>query len=278
MLSLSPSFCNGEIVDHGPKGGHAVKGSTKIFPNLTLVAISVLCFAKFAHSRSLDQSSGAIEINDTAVASESNSRNTPRDAARNANGGPPGFQPKVGRNAAAKYMGVGSESDEGNLPDRKTASSSSDHYLALHIGTFMGDQSYNWGSQSSATEIGEMNLGFTYRLGEWVNSSDLALRFDYTTYKLTDGRASKLSFVPIFMIPDSNSRFPFYFGGGLGAGIFANQIPEESSIALDYQLFAGLRFFDLGFFIEAGIKSHVFLFSVGQFNGNYVAAGSVFTF
>jgi hypothetical protein len=84
------------------------------------------------------------------------------------------------------------------------------------------------------------------------------------------------------MFPDASSKFPLYFGGGIGPGIFLNQIPDESSVSLDYQLFAGVRFFDVfrntGFFVEAGLKDHFLLTSDGQFNGTYAALGLVFTF
>lgn len=84
------------------------------------------------------------------------------------------------------------------------------------------------------------------------------------------------------MFPDASSKFPLYFGVGAGLGVFVKQLSGESAMSLDYQVLAGARFFDLfnnaGFFLEAGLKNHMHMLSDGQFNGTFVAAGSVFTF
>jgi hypothetical protein len=125
-------------------------------------------------------------------------------------------------------------------------------------------------------------MGVTYRVGEWVNSMDLGFRAEYTTYHVDNKSAAKLSFMPVITFPDAAARFPLYFGAGLGLGIFTTQLDGESALSLDYSLFLGTRFFDIfrnvGFFLEFGLKNHLFLTSDGQFNGVFVAMGPAFTF
>jgi hypothetical protein len=149
------------------------------------------------------------------------------------------------------------------------------------MGTYVSDTAYKWGMDNQS-EVGDVNAGVTYRVGEWVNSMDLGIRIDFSSYGLEAGRAGKLSFLPVITFPDASSRFPLYFGAGLGLGIFTTQISGESALALDYQLFMGVRFFEIfqnaGFFLEAGMKNHVHLVSDGQFNGTFVTLGPVFTF
>lgn len=185
---------------------------------------------------------------------------------------------KVGRNAASKHMtrrepAVGSS---GNNPGP------SDHYLAIHLGTFVSDNQYKWGAHDSDSNVGRLNLGLTYRVGEWVNSMDLDIRVDYQSYSLAEGSASKLSFLPVILFPDASSKFPLYFGGGAGLGVFTKQVAGASPISFDYQLLLGARFFDVvqstGFFVEAGLKNHILLLSQGQFNGTFISAGAVFSF
>jgi hypothetical protein len=154
-------------------------------------------------------------------------------------------------------------------------------YMAVRVGTFFSDQAYRWGGKDPSN-IGGLNAGVDYRLGEWVNTADLALRVDYVGYKLDEGAARKLSVGATVTFPDVASRFPLYFGAGIGAGFFIKQIRNESALSLDYSLFGGLRFLNvidkIGFLVETGIKDHLLLTSDGQFNGVYFNVGSVFNF
>jgi hypothetical protein len=204
-----------------------------------------------------------------------------------------GFKPQVGRKAAEKYMaprqGWSQNQSETSTPAaqrdvggrRSPALNQDSHYLALHLGTFVSDTAYKWGQEFSEG-IGRWNFGITYRVGEWVNSMDLAIRIDVSEYALQEGRAAKMSFLPVITFPDASSKFPLYFGAGIGLGVFIHQINQESPLSIDYQLIAGARFFDVfentGLFVEGGIKNHLFLLSDGQYNGTFVAAGTVFTF
>lgn len=52
-------------------------------------------------------------------------------------------QPIVGRDAAAKYF----SKKRGPAEDNYSGGSQSDHYLALHVGRYMGSQSYEWGKK-----------------------------------------------------------------------------------------------------------------------------------
>ena len=188
----------------------------------------------------------------------------------------------VGRKAAEKYMAPHKAEGENERVPLGSQLSASDHYLAVHIGAYVSDNSYRWGLPDNQKDIGDATVGVTYRLGEWQNAMDLALRVDYSAYGLQDGTAAKLSFVPMITFPDASSKFPLYLGAGVGLGIFTKQISGESAIAFDYQLVLGARFFEVfgnaGFFIEAGIKNHIHILSDGQFNGTFVALGPVFTF
>ena len=168
------------------------------------------------------------------------------------------------------------------LPPRRTASEGSlPRFLALHFGTFFSDEAYNWG-RNGQSHMGRLNAGLDYRLGEWVNAADLALRVDFTSYNLEEGAARKLSVNGIITFPDANSHFPLYFGIGLGPGFFIKQIQNESALALDYSLFGGVRLQEvidqMGFLVEVGLKDHLHLFSDGQYNGIYINVGTVFAF
>src|SRR4051794_1316124 len=55
------------------------------------------------------------------------------------------------------------------------------HLLALHLGGFFQGQSYQWGDNEKQG-AGRFNGGVTYRVGEWVNSMDLSIRAEYTSY------------------------------------------------------------------------------------------------
>ncbi len=191
-----------------------------------------------------------------------------------------GGVPRVGRKVAQKYMG---QTGEKTTETREPASSGSaeSHYLAIHIGTFLGDDAYKWGSDHESN-VGKFDLGVTYRIGEWANSADFAFRADFQSFNLSNGGANKLSLMPVIIFPDAASHFPLYFGGGVGPGFYLKQISGQSAISLDYQLFLGARFFNLfentGLFVEAGVKNHFHILSNGQYNGSFIAIGALFTF
>lgn len=191
--------------------------------------------------------------------------------------------PAVGKEKAKEYFkGRQDSPDPGS---RHTANTTGNggvpRYLALHIGSFFTSQAYKWGD-GDQDDKAKLNAGVTYRLGEWVNSMDLAMRLDYTNFQFDEGSARKLGIGVIITFPDANSRFPLYFGGGLGAGFMIKQINEESALALDYSLIAGARFLDVienvGFMLETGLKNHIHLLSDGQFNGVFINVGTVFAF
>jgi hypothetical protein len=185
--------------------------------------------------------------------------------------------PESGRDAAAKYM-----APSNGTTSRRPAGTDSDRYLAIHFGPFLTDNAYKWGARDRVGDAGNWTAGLTYRLGGWDRTADFAARVDLSTYDLPEGGATKISLVPLILFPDASSKFPLYFGGGVGLGIMAKQIASESPLNLEYQLLAGVRFFELagsaGFFVETGIKNHLNIFSDGQFNGIFIALGSVFTF
>jgi len=252
--------------------------------SLAFFLSACLSISQFAYAE--EDGMGAVDYKDSSEASTSNSVShesvsheaiqeradeQPAERPPNRNG-----PPVVGRKAAQKYMG--------RSPERRNPSSVAGgeaHYLAIHIGTFLGDDSYKWGTDHESN-VGKFNAGLTYRLGEWANAADFAFRADYSSYNLSSGTANKLALLPVIIFPDATSHFPLYFGGGAGPGFYLKQISGQSAISLDYQLFLGARFFNLlqstGLFIEAGVKNHLHLLSNGQYNGSFLAFGALFTF
>lgn len=208
--------------------------------------------------------------------------------------------PKVGRNAAAKYFQKGNrigdsqfskageqEEDSADAIPRRNPSnieslSTEERYLAFGLSSYMSSDAYNWGMSGKEENVGKWGFDMTYRVSEYNNLMDQAVRVSYTEFKPAGKRASKMSFMYALTLPDAGSKFPLYFGFAAGPGIFFKQLEDESSISLDYQLFLGLRLFNLfestGFYVEAGLKNHLQLTSDGQVNGNYISAGAVFTF
>ncbi len=196
--------------------------------------------------------------------------------------------PKVGKSAAAKYFqakGISNESDMENR-DRHPSSIESlgdqEHYLAVGIGSFTQTDSYNWGQSTKEEDVGKFGIDMTYRLAQEGYLFDQALRVSYNEFKAVGERATKLSFMYAMTLPDAGSKFPLYFGLAAGPGVFLKQLSGESALSLDYQLFLGLRLFNLldktGFYVEGGMRNHLHLATDGQLNGTFISAGAVFTF
>lgn len=165
--------------------------------------------------------------------------------------------------------------------DGGSSTSGDPHYLALHLGAYVDDDAYRWGS-GDQHKIGNLNMGVTYRLGEWINTADFMIRAEYSDYSLEEGAARKISLLGMLMFPDSRSHFPLYFGAGIGPGFYIKQISGHSVMSFDYQVVGGVRFLNvidnLGFLAEFGIKNDIQLFSIGQFNGLFAGVGTVWTF
>ncbi len=159
-----------------------------------------------------------------------------------------GGELQVGREAAARYFQPRTPAQSFNPESRGP----SDHYLALSFGRYMSSQSYDWGKNGQEDDVGGNGIGVTYRIGEWYRSMDFKMRIDYQEFDVGGERPTKISFVPIISFPDASSKFPLYFGAGIGVGIFMKQVPSKSALSLDYQLIAGAQFLDIfentGFF------------------------------
>jgi hypothetical protein len=179
--------------------------------------------------------------------------------------------PVVGRKAAGKFF-------KRNVD----AITDDDHYMAIHFGRFMDSQAWEWGQDGKEKKIGNWNFGVTYKMGPVTDTMDWNIRVELTEYDVVGEKPMKLSFVPVIIFPEAASKFPIYFGGGLGGGAFVKQVKSESTITLDYQLFLGARYFDVvgttGFFLESGVKNHLQLLSPGQANTVYLNFGTVFSF
>ncbi len=187
----------------------------------------------------------------------------------------------TGKKAADKYMvkeveGPVSDDDSGGF-----RGGGDSHYLALHIGPYVDSQIHHWGAKDKDNE-GTFTTAVTYRMGEWVNSTDMLVRVAWQGVEINNNNTSKLSLMPIITFPDARAKFPLYFGAGVGLGIFLDQVDDESSLSFDYTILLGTRFFNvfdtLGIMLEVGIDNHFFLTSKGQFSGTYVALGTVFEF
>lgn len=233
-----------------------------------LIVLTTTIYSSQAAAQGLDNAQGAVEVSEPASLGGYPAKGEKTKGKSNE---------KVGRKSAEKYM----LPKDTSVPE-KALEAANAHYLALHFGYFLSDSAYKWGAQDAQSNSGRWNLGVTYRVGEWVNSMDLGVRVDLSSYNLIDGTATKLSFLPVIMFPDASSKFPLYFGAGAGLGVFMKQLSNESPLSLDYQIFGGVRFFDVikntGFFVEGGLKNHFLMLSDGQFNGTYFAVGSVFSF
>jgi hypothetical protein len=202
--------------------------------------------------------------------------------------------PRVGRNAAAKYFQAnGGKTPDSNFdgyegqPSRRNPSnidslSTDQRYLAIGVSDYTSSSAYNWGMSGKEEGIGKWGLDMTYRISEYNNLLDQAVRISYTEFQAVGKRASKMSFMYALTLPDAGSKFPLYFGFAAGPGIFFKQLEDESNLSLDYQLFLGLRLFNVfentGFYVEAGLKNHLQLTSDGQVNGSYISTGAIFTF
>lgn len=187
-------------------------------------------------------------------------------------------QPEVGREAAARYFGASAPSARNPAAQMGPE----DHYLALHVGRFMGTEAWQWSGDGRTQDLGASSVGVTYRMYEWRNSMDLNIRIDFNEYRVAGEKPLKMTLMPLITFPDASARFPLYFGMGAGLGVFFRQVKDESPLALDIQLIMGARFFDIfentGFFIESGLKNHLHLTTDGQFNGTFLTGGAVFTF
>ncbi len=194
-------------------------------------------------------------------------------------------QKPTGETEARKFFRNPSTTDSASTQSGSSSTktiTAEDHYLGLHLGAFMGGDSYQWGSNPKVSNPGRLTAGVTYRMGQMSALADWVIRGDFIGYSLPENNALQLGIVPMVMFPDSSSHFPLYFGFGAGPGLFFQQIQAESFLALDYQLVGGVRFFNVlestGFFIETGLKNHIHLLSDGQFNGLFLAGGALFTF
>lgn len=195
--------------------------------------------------------------------------------------------PKVGKLAAARYFqGEKSAEKRGTAAEKEAEEGSSkkltDHYMALGLGNFSNGTAYNWGQNGKEENVGKWGVDLTYRFSEQDYLFDEALRVSYVQYNPATQDVSKLSFLYALTLPEANSKFPIYFGVAGGLGIFMKQVDQESFISLDYQLYLGVRAFNLfdsvGLYVEGGMRNHLHITSDGQFNGTFLSLGTIFNF
>ena len=174
----------------------------------------------------------------------------------------------VGREAAQKYF----KSDANKSND-------SSGVLMIHYGIFVNSDAYSWGNTSPVDGAGLTTFGVTGSLEEW-HGFDLNLRADLINYNLGSQGAQQLVVLPVLTFPRAETKFPLYFGAGLGPGIFTQQISNKSVLAANYELLIGARFMHLyegvGVFVEGAMKNNFFALSTGQFIGTALEFGFVF--
>ena len=185
--------------------------------------------------------------------------------------------PVAERKARAKYF-----SQEAQRSADSESLSSEDHYLALHLGGFVSGDSYQWGDSAHLDNPGKLSFVVGYKLDPWGSLADWILKIDVNSFELPEGRPVQFVLMPVVAFPEATSKFPLYFGAGVGPGFFFKTVTNESFLAANYTLFAGARLFNIvnmtGFFVEGGLKNHFLLLSDGQFNGYYVTVGTLFVF
>lgn len=197
--------------------------------------------------------------------------------------------PKVGKAAAAKYFQKEKEAERRGLATSESDSDSSssrgqlkDHFMAIGFGTFSDSAAYNWAHNGKETQVGKWGVDLTYRFAEQNYLFDEAFRISYAEYHPEAQDASKLSLLYALTFPEANSKFPLYFGAAGGAGVYLKQTDGESPLSFDYQLYLGLRAFNvfdsMGLYVEGGMHNHLHLTSDGQFNGTFLSLGTIFNF
>ncbi len=192
---------------------------------------------------------------------------------------------KVGKAAAARYFQNEKLNEKRNLASEEKVNLKKDsksHYMSLGFGTFSSATGFNWAQSGREDKIGKWGIDLTYRFEEQEYLFDQLLKISYNEYKPVEEESNKLSFLYALIMPEADSQFPLYFGAAAGLGIYTKQISPESLLSLDYQLYLGLRAFNVfdsvGFYVEGGLRNHLHILSDGQFNGTFLSLGSVFTF
>jgi hypothetical protein len=243
----------------------------RFLPALILTFVCILWLQSQANaqdSSTYEDGMGAVDVSNEAPA--------PVQAA------PATRQPVVGRQAAQKYMSPKRQSAAAEDHDSSAKGGDFNHYFSVGVGSSVSDKAYHWGGGDTLSNVEKFSINVNYRFGEWVNVADLSLRTEYTSYSVRGVNTRQIGLIPLVTFPDVSSRFPLYFGLGIGPGFFINQYPGDSFFAIDYTILAGLRFLNVfnnvGFFAEGGLKNHFLVFSEGQFNGYFITLGAVFAF
>lgn len=185
------------------------------------------------------------------------------------------FAAETGRDAAMKYFTNQPASIKApRAPASSVSGSSGDRLFSISAGTLIQGKSYQWAGE----DIGGWNVQMAYRRSP---GTYLAQAIHLEFQKFTENRKefSKLSLLLNFVFPKSVT-FPVYIGAGAGPGFFLNQLVGESSIAVDYKAYVGLRLNQehSQFILESGVKNHVHMLSDGQFIGWFVSSGVAYKF
>ena len=163
----------------------------------------------------------------------------------------------------------------------REVASTSGRYMALQVGTFLSQNSHDWGTDEDDVSA-QFTAGVSYRLGGWERLMDLLFRGDFISFKGKAEEPLKLTLMPVIAFPDARSHFPIYFGAGAGVGLFLKNFKNESVLSLDYQIFGGVRIVDIigstGLSVEVGVKNHFAVLTDGHHENTFITLGTVSSF
>lgn len=185
--------------------------------------------------------------------------------------------------------------------NRRVSSEQAPHFLTIY--SSLPKKINHFGLSNKDSVVKEIyNFGLSYRFGYWADSADFLLKINYLQYsltpKVTDAdpsplalalqtesekqKTSQIAFLPTIIFPDSASNFPIYVGGSTGFGFFLEQVKGRPKTSFNYEIFTGLRFFDIlsswGFFVEFSQSARFLFFPDGKYQNNSLSIGIVSRF
>jgi hypothetical protein len=120
--------------------------------------------------------------------------------------------PVVGRNAAAKYFkktGQDSGSDRYIASDTEEKEGDFKRYMMFGGSLFTSSEAYQWAGLTKEKDVAKAGVDMSYRLSQYNELLDYALRVSFNEYSANGNRASKLSILYSAMLPDAARNFRF---------------------------------------------------------------------
>jgi len=114
---------------------------------------------------------------------------------------------------------------------------------------------YRISSKKQFNPISSVFLSFTQDIKKFENIGDLQLRASLMASELESDKEISLELTSLFTFPEIETRFPVYFGLGLGFGFYPFYIIEKKpSFSFHSPFLLGLRFFELYSNLGAGAE------------------------